>query len=50
MRARLPLLAALCGAALLFAPQSTTRLKAQDGWVSLFDGKSLDGWKVGEAR
>lgn len=20
----------------------------QDGWVSLFDGKSLDGWKVGE--
>jgi len=22
--------------------------KAGDGWVSLFDGKSLDGWKVGE--
>jgi hypothetical protein len=20
---------------------------AQDGWISLFDGKSLDGWKVG---
>jgi len=48
MRVRFSLLAALCGAALLLAPQSTTRLQAQDGWVSLFDGKSLDGWKVGE--
>lgn len=48
MRVRLPLLAALCGAALLLAPHSLTRLQAQDGWVSLFDGKSLDGWKVGE--
>lgn len=48
MRVRFPLCAALCGAALLLAPQSTTRLLAQDGWVSLFDGKSLDGWKVGE--
>jgi hypothetical protein len=48
MRLRLPLLAALCGAAVLLAPQTVTRLQAQDGWVSLFDGKSLDGWKVGE--
>ena len=48
MRVRLPLLAAVCGAALLLAPHSTTRLQAQDGWVPLFDGKSLDGWKVGE--
>lgn len=48
MRLRTSLLAALCGAALLLAPQSTTRLLAQDGWISLFDGKSLDGWKVGE--
>lgn len=48
MRVRLPLLAALCGAALLVAPQTMTRLHAQDGWISIFDGKSLDGWKVGE--
>jgi hypothetical protein len=48
MRVRLPLLAALCGAALLLAPQSMTRLQAQDGWMPLFDGKTLDGWKVGE--
>ena len=48
MRVRLPVFAALCGAALLLAPQSVSRLEAQDGWVSLFDGKSLDGWKVGE--
>lgn len=48
MRLRLPLFAALCGAAVLLAPQASTHLQAQDGWVSLFDGKSLDGWKVGE--
>ena len=48
MRVRFPLVAALCSAALLLAPHSMTRLRAQDGWVSLFDGKSLDGWKVGE--
>ena len=48
MRVRLSLLAALCGAALFLAPQSVTRLQAQDGWISLYDGKSLDGWKVGE--
>ena len=22
--------------------------QAQDGWISLFDGKSLDGWKAAE--
>jgi len=22
--------------------------KSQDGWISLFDGKSLNGWKVGD--
>jgi len=48
MRIRLPLLAALCGAALLLSPQSVARVQAQDGWISIFDGKSLDGWKVGE--
>jgi len=48
MRVRLPLLAALCGIALLLAPHAVTRLQAQDGWIPLFDGKSLEGWKVGE--
>ncbi len=48
MRTRLFLAAALCGGALLLAPHSMTRLQAQDGWIPLFDGKSLDGWKVGE--
>ncbi|BCS34264.1 glycosyl hydrolase [Luteitalea sp. TBR-22] len=48
MRIRLSLTAALVGAALLLAPLAVTRLEAQDGWISIFDGKSLDGWKVGE--
>ena len=48
MRVRLSLLTALCGAALLLAPHSLVSLQAQDGWISLFDGKTLDGWKVGE--
>jgi len=32
-------------AVILFALSSFT--KNQDGWVSLFDGKTLNGWKVG---
>jgi hypothetical protein len=24
------------------------RRRSKDGWVSLFDGKSLDGWKANE--
>jgi hypothetical protein len=27
---------------------SSTFVHQQDGWVSLFDGKSLSGWKVGD--
>ena len=27
---------------------STVALAADDGWISLFDGKSLDGWKVSD--
>ena len=27
---------------------SATMKKASDGWISLFDGKSLNGWKVGD--
>jgi len=48
MRIHVPVLAALCGVAIALAPQASSRLQAQDGWVSLFDGKTLDGWKVGE--
>ena len=40
-------LSALAAAAVVTIAGAT--LPAQDaGWVSLFDGKSLDGWKVGE--
>jgi hypothetical protein len=39
--------AALALTALVFtAPRALTA--QNDGWVSLFDGKTLDGWKVGE--
>ncbi|HTV03425.1 MAG TPA: DUF1080 domain-containing protein [Luteitalea sp.] len=48
MRIHLPALALLCGAAIALVPQASSRVQAQDGWVSLFDGKTLDGWKVGE--
>jgi len=37
---RLPLLALLA--------LSSVALAADDGWISLFDGKSLDGWKVSD--
>jgi hypothetical protein len=33
---------------LLVALISVAPLAQTDGWVSLFDGKTLDGWKVGE--
>ena len=48
MRIHLPALVLLCGAAIALVPQASSRVQAQDGWVSLFDGKTLDGWKVGE--
>jgi hypothetical protein len=35
-------------AALLTACSSSHKLKGSDGWISLFDGKSLDGWKFSE--
>ena len=35
-------------AALLSACSNSNKLKGSDGWVSLFDGKSLDGWKFSE--
>ncbi len=39
-------LAALCGI-LFFASCSSSKKAAGDKWISLFDGKSLDHWKVG---
>lgn len=27
---------------------AVSKPKKQDGWISIFDGKSLNGWKVGE--
>lgn len=33
---------------LLLATAVVTPSAQTDGWVSLFDGKTLDGWKVGE--
>ena len=40
-------LAACLGLALLSC-HTTHKSASGDGWISLFDGKSLDGWKVGE--
>lgn len=34
--------------ALLLVGTAPTTTAQDDGWVSIFDGKSLDGWKVGE--
>ncbi|MFO0959913.1 MAG: DUF1080 domain-containing protein [Isosphaeraceae bacterium] len=41
---RLPLSAALLCTALL----PCTACAQQDGWVSLFDGKTLDGWEIND--
>src|SRR3954471_13663696 len=40
-------LSALCAAAVVTLA-SVSLPAQQGGWVSLFDGKTLDGWKVGE--
>ena len=40
-------LTALLGATLVTAAVATLPAQQKDGWISLFDGKSLDGWKVG---
>jgi hypothetical protein len=37
----------MCLAAMLAAPLA---LAAEDGWVDLFDGKSLDGWTIRSGR
>lgn len=38
----------LFSAALLTVCVALTPPKKEKGWISLFDGKSLDGWKVGK--
>ncbi len=35
-------------AALLTACSNSHKLNGTDGWISLFDGKSMDGWKFSE--
>src|ERR1700712_3520134 len=37
----------LCSLALGLLSFAFTKL-SQDGWISLFDGKTLNGWKVGD--
>lgn len=38
-------LIAFCAIALLFTACSSLKQKKSDGWISLFDGKTFDGWK-----
>jgi len=47
MTRRVILLAMLAGCVMLAGCQSWPFAK-DDGWVSIFDGESLDGWKVSE--
>jgi len=42
------LLPALLGSVLLFQISGTAEDK--DGWISLFNGKNFDGWKIGDAK
>ena len=47
------LMMVLCGALLLAACLSLTAFQIQpqpgkDGWISMFDGKTLDGWKTAD--
>ena len=39
----------LVAVALLLAPV-TGQAQDKDGWISLFNGKNLDGWKIGDAK
>ncbi|MFC5412033.1 DUF1080 domain-containing protein [Larkinella bovis] len=41
-------LAVLLGACSKSSTPKSTASKADKGWISLFDGKSFDGWKVGK--
>lgn len=40
-----------CIASMLFPVSAhAAEPDAQNGWISLFDGKTLDGWKANEAQ
>ena len=48
---RISTAAVICAAILLAGCQSEKKVsKKCDGWVSLFDGKTLDGWKASENK
>jgi hypothetical protein len=48
---RLPQAAFLCLVAMTMVVAATSRVSAdEDGWQTLFDGSSLDGWKINENR
>lgn len=36
------------GALILMACSNTNKIKGSNGWISLFDGKSLDGWNASD--
>ena len=41
----------LVATVLLLAPDTTLAQDAdKDGWISLFNGKNLEGWKIGDAK
>ncbi len=41
----------LVAAALLLTPfVGSAKDKDKDGWISLFNGKNFDGWKIGDAK
>ncbi|RCR65531.1 3-keto-disaccharide hydrolase [Larkinella punicea] len=42
------LLFGACSKSSMTASKSASSPKAEKGWVSLFDGKTFDGWKVGK--
>ncbi|MBO49683.1 MAG: hypothetical protein CMJ69_02750, partial [Planctomycetaceae bacterium] len=39
----------LVAAALLLTPFAGSA-EDKDGWISLFNGKNFDGWKIGDAK
>ncbi|MGM9510275.1 3-keto-disaccharide hydrolase [Larkinella sp. GY13] len=42
------LLLGACSKSSMTASKSASSPKAEKGWISLFDGKTFDGWKVGK--
>ena len=39
----------LVATTMLLAP-ITSQAQDEDGWIALFNGKNLDGWKIGDAK